>query len=199
MFKVGYLVFLFFGLFILGTGCDNPESEDSFVPKIISRSAWCPGNEIGESTENLYNIPLRQALNTIVVHHTADTTDSPLLIFRYHTLNRKYTDIGYHYLITSNGTIYEGRPINRRGAHLANQNSGAIGIALFGNFDKTDPTNAQLRSLNMLTGWLKRQFDIRQIGGHSDFPGAKTCCPGHYLRPYIKTLSDAWQIKYVKK
>ena len=43
--------------------------------------------------------------------------------------------IGYHYYITKDGTIWEGRPDNTVGAHASGGNSDSIGICFEGDYD----------------------------------------------------------------
>ena len=52
---------------------------------------------------------------------------------------RGWTDIGYHFVIDPAGTIYEGRDIRVRGAHVEGANTGKVGLLLLGDF-QPDPT-----------------------------------------------------------
>ena len=51
---------------------------------------------------------------------------------RWHTEERKWSDIGYHLIIHRNGDIAEGRPIDRAGAHCRGANKHSVGIASVG-------------------------------------------------------------------
>lgn len=62
---------------------------------------------------------------------------------------RKFDDIAYHFMIMPNGTIWEGRPLERKdsantggfnqGAHVTSFNVNTIGILIVGNFAPYDP------------------------------------------------------------
>ena len=74
-----------------------------------------------------YPQPLKDWLNTVVVHHSAlPGTQGPLEIQALHMGQRGYSDIGYHFLIDPDGTLYEGRPLNMRGAHVEGYNTGSV-------------------------------------------------------------------------
>ena len=45
-----------------------------------------------------------------------------------------WADVGYHYLVDKDGTIYEGRNIAIRGAHTQGHNTGSAGVCLLGDF-----------------------------------------------------------------
>jgi hypothetical protein len=135
------------------------------------------------------------------VHHTVTRPDvGPSAIRHILALHRArgFKDVGYHFLITRDGTIWEGRPVDRIGAHAAgsgrNENPGNVGIVLVGCFepgrdcdavDRTGlrtPTDAMLRSLSKLLGTTARTFgfpiDRARIKGHQEWIPRHTACPG---------------------
>lgn len=99
--------------------------------------------------------------------------------------------LGYHFYITKDGTIQRGRPENKLGAHAYHANSGNLGIALVGNFNETEPTEAQIKSLISLLADLCTRYNLsptRQvIRGHKEWPDNETDCPGNNL---ITKLDD---------
>lgn len=115
-------------------------------------------------------------MHTIVVHCSAtkegveyDRED----IKRWH-LARGFKDVGYHFVIKLDGTIELGRPLNQVGAHVANANTGTIGICYIGGLDsngkpKDTRTNAQKESLLNLINMLKENINIKAIKGHRDY------------------------------
>ncbi|HAT4186711.1 TPA: SH3 domain-containing protein [Clostridium perfringens] len=140
--------------------------------------------------------------NTIAIHHSGRTLYEKIDNFqKYFQEERKYADIGYHFVISGDGSIYEGRKINNKGAHIEQNNTGKIGIVLLGNFHDgegfigdiedignylkgeghTNPTDAQIGSLKELIKVIESEFDIKQIGGHRDFAlkGHESVCPGN--------------------
>lgn len=92
----------------------------------------------------------------------------------YETNRRGWTDIGYHYFITKNGIIHNGRPIHSSGAHCRGHNSDSIGICISGDklFHKK-----QFLSMNQLVYELAIQFGLskKDIYFHRDFTDKKNC------------------------
>lgn len=194
---------------VLLVGCDT-QPKPKPLNMIILRSEWgALEPDIQSSAEGKYSAilnpsgwfeydtPLAEALTTIVVHHSAlSISDGPLEIQRLHQDNKGYADVGYHYLIDEHGIIYEGRPINVRGAHTGGFNTGAVGIVLLGNFEETEPTTAQLNSLTALNQDLKSTYKITHLAGHQDFQPGETLCPGKNLEPLLPGLADELGLKF---
>ena len=117
-------------------------------------------------------------INKIIIHCTAtpegrehDVAD----IRRWH-LKRGFNDIGYHYLIHIDGTIEEGRPINKQGAHCSGENRGSIGICYVGGMSKDmkkakdTRTQAQKDSLIKLMHELIYKYNKDMtIHGHNEY------------------------------
>ena len=53
-------------------------------------------------------------------------------IRRWHVDERGWSDVGYHYFIRSDGTLQEGRPLERIPAAQAGHNAGTVAICLHG-------------------------------------------------------------------
>ena len=108
---------------------------------------------------------------------------------------RGFADVAYHFLIDSEGVIYEGREINVRGAHVQGFNTGSVGIVLIGNFSETEPTQAQTDSLENLVDYLRYTYEIRYLAGHKDYPDQSpdgTECPGVYMYPLLPIWPGSW-------
>lgn len=144
-------------------------------------------------------IPEDWGHTTIVVHHSGNSGETESLqLERKHMVERHFDDVGYHYLITPDGTIYEGRYLGLLGAHVVNDqnvsiNPGKIGILVMGDFeeqwwDPDDvPTARQLDSLRKLVKTLKGVIPTLQfLGGHRDFK--ETECPGTVLYKHMADL-----------
>jgi len=128
-------------------------------------------------------------INKIIIHCTAtpegrehDVAD----IRRWH-LKRGFNDIGYHYLIHIDGTIEEGRPINKQGAHCSGQNRGSIGICYVGGMSKDmkkakdTRTQAQKDSLIKLMHELIYKYNKDMtIHGHNEY--ANKACPSFNVK-----------------
>ncbi|MGB0696029.1 MAG: N-acetylmuramoyl-L-alanine amidase [Rhodospirillaceae bacterium] len=122
-----------------------------------------------------------RAINWIIWHCAATPEGrdvQPETIRDWH-LQRGWSDIGYHYVITLDGTVHEGRPLERPGAHVRGQNRDSIGICYVGGVDrngapKDTRTPAQIQALHALTESLVARFPEAQVAGHNQF-AAKAC------------------------
>ncbi len=183
------------------------------MPTIVSRAEWGarPLNleapeEFGvfnaqTNPEGVLTYPddLSSVLNTIVVHHSAILNAGPVEIQSLHMDRRGFADVAYHFLIDSDGTIFEGREINIRGAHVQGFNTGSVGIVLLGNFNDEQPVESQLNSLRGLVDYLRYTYGIRYLAGHKDYPGQSsdgTECPGDNLYPLLPDLARELGMKY---
>jgi N-acetyl-anhydromuramyl-L-alanine amidase AmpD len=119
----------------------------------------------------------------IIVHHTA--VDTTLEKLRASVIRRGYSDIPYHFVIDTDGTLHATRPITRMGAHCKGHNADSIGVALMGNLDRVPPTEAQVATLTRLLADLQRKWRVPVVG-HGDL--RRTACPGRYLRPVLDAI-----------
>ena len=134
-------------------------------------------------------------INKIIIHCSAtpegrehDVAD----IRRWH-LKRGFNDIGYHYLIHIDGTIEEGRPINKQGAHCSGQNRGSIGICYVGGMSKDmkkakdTRTQAQKDSLIKLMHELIYKYNKDMtIHGHNEY--SNKSCPSFIVKEEYANL-----------
>lgn len=109
---------------------------------------------------------------------------------RDHVRNRHFTDIGYHFYITRDGCIRQGRPVGQVGAHCRGHNAHSIGICYEGGLDASGcpadtRTPAQRASLLALLRRLKGDCPRALIVGHRDLNPQKACpcfdAAGEYL------------------
>ena len=207
-FGIGWLLYRFVGAEAISLKDAPPP-----VPVIISRDEWGarPLNleapeEFGlfdaqSNPEGVLYYPddLRTVLNTIVVHHSAYPNGGPQEIQDLHMDGRGFADIAYHFLIDADGTIYEGRKLDIRGAHVQGFNTGSVGIVLLGNFNEQQPSEAQLISLRGLVDYLRYTYEIRYLAGHKDYPDQSpdgTECPGDNLYPLLPSIARSLGMKY---
>ncbi len=131
----------------------------------------------------------RRETDYLVVHHTASAGDiGAAEIHEEHKANG-WAGCGYHYVIRFDGTVERGRPRDTVGAHAFGVNDRSIGIALSGNFMTTEPTDAQITSLENLLADLCDLYCLNQtnIIGHRDVAvmlqdsADATACPGDRL------------------
>jgi len=115
---------------------------------------------------------------------------------KYHMGRLGWDEVGYHFVITNgnpgpsrddgvdrrpkmaeDGRIWQGRPLDVRGAHVRGYNDGNVGIAMVGRPGRM--TQAQLVAALRLTAGLCVQHDIphSEVRGHYELDASKTC-PG---------------------
>lgn len=142
----------------------------------------------------------------LIVHHTGGSNANPLadtshhtfdMVDQYHKARWEGTTksslgyyIGYHYFIDKAGKVTQGRADTEWGAHTVGYND-SIGVCLAGNFDATDPTEAQKTALRRLLNEKMAQYSIslENLYPHRKF-AAKTC--------YGRRLADNWLQKLMK-
>jgi hypothetical protein len=150
-------------------------------------------------------------IKKIVVHHTAETGVSTGKsseqvvngIYSYHAKARGWGDIGYHFIIAPDGTIFEGRAGGDFvvGGHVYCSNTQTIGIALMGNFQTQSPGEDQLEALEKLIAGLSKKYNIDPsaesafhgefspvVLGHRDL--GSTACPGENLYQKLPTVRE---------
>ena len=121
---------------------------------------------------------------TLIIIHCSATPQGSSLSFeecrRDHIMHRHFRDIGYHYYITRDGMVHEGRPIEKVGAHCEGHNSHSIGICYEGGLDANGKpadtrTDAQRKALKSLIEDLHQRFPKALIVGHHDLNPNKAC------------------------
>lgn len=111
----------------------------------------------------------------------------------YHQNAKKWIDIGYHFLIDPLGNIYEGRPIKVLGAHVANKNTGNVGISILGNYHppKRDVfTGGSRDSFVAVARYVKDTYEVRVSSFFAHRELGKTDCPGDDLYARKGELRD---------
>lgn len=134
----------------------------------------------------------------ITVHHSAMTDARPLNgslsdssralreIQNAHMNGEGYGDIGYHFLIDTQGRLFQGRDLAWQGAHAGNGNNvDNIGVCLIGNFEQQRPTRAVLAALERVVESLGERFSIPRHNVVPHRHWKKTQCPGRFLLPHL--------------
>lgn len=111
----------------------------------------------------------------LVYHHTASKKLAPEKLNEIHIKNG-WGEIGYHYYIRKDGTVYKGRPEEAVGAHAIGKNRDSIGICLEGDFESERPTNAEIQSLIKLSVDMIIKYNIETSMEHKEV--YNTLCPG---------------------
>ena len=127
-------------------------------------------------------------IDYIVIHcaATKPSMDVPIERVKKWHLDRGWSDIGYHYIILGDGSIAEGRPVNKIGAHVKGQNRYSIGICVVGNFENITPTPKQGKKLEWKIDQLCKEYDLtwNDVSCHRDW--ANTLCPGTNLYKIVQ-------------
>lgn len=132
-----------------------------------------------------------KTVRKITVHHDAISPAASgsyrnsvrrLTAIRNGHMGKGWADIGYHFAIDPSGRIWEARTLTLQGAHVKNRNPNNIGIVVFGNYEKIQPTSASLDSLDRLLAHEMERFrvPIDQVYTHREL--ASTACPGRNLQ-----------------
>ena len=134
--------------------------------------------------------PFRDAgrpIDRVIVHHSAGRPTTPLEDVRaFHVAQRGYSDIGYHAVVRLEGEAWRveaGRPVRRIGAHDGGQNTGSIGVCIFGRYDEGRPVPpAAWALLARLCAALLDAYGLptSALEGHREHEPASTptACPG---------------------
>lgn len=117
--------------------------------------------------------------NELILHHSAIEDMTVDEVHQKHIENG-WSGIGYHYFIRKDGMIYQGRPEDMIGAHVKENNINTLGVCLEGNFENTELTQQQEKSVLNLLRYLFLKYDIESLKGHRDL--GETLCPGEKLK-----------------
>lgn len=126
-------------------------------------------------------------INRIILHCTATREGKDYsvdTIRKWHT-DKGWSDIGYHFVVYRDGTIHEGRPVERMGAHVRGYNANSIGIAYVGGVEaervngkwipKDTRTECQKESLDLFITRLLKEYPDASLHGHNEF--SQKACP----------------------
>lgn len=120
---------------------------------------------------------MERTIKYIVVHCSGNTANSKITakdIKDFHVKKRGFSDIGYHYVVRTDGVVELGRPCNVPGAHVKGHNKYSIGVCYVGGIDihgkPADTRNEiQKKALDKLITDLHFSFPDALICGHRDF------------------------------
>jgi len=170
----------------------KPSGKLTELPSfVIPRAEWTRGKTKAHLADRMTQI------TRITVHHDAI---SPVPSGRYAESVRRLTtirrghlgnhwaDIGYHYAIDSAGRAWQARPLWFQGAHVKEHNPGNIGIVVFGNYEKSRPSNKALATLNTLIAHEMRRFSVPLSRVHTHRELRSTACPGRNLQSQMIQL-----------
>jgi len=116
----------------------------------------------------------------LITLHCSDTENGKDIsvdeIRRWHVEENGWDDIGYHFIITVDGKVHTGRPLNVQGAHVMGWNRDNIGICMVG-LDKFYKVQFEALRYKLDGLLIFRDIDAWNIFAHHQFDKRKDC-PG---------------------
>jgi len=130
----------------------------------------------------------------IVLHCTGTAPNYSLESIRhYHVDILKWSAVGYHFIVSADGTIYQFRSLDVCGSHVKGYNNCSVGVAYVGGLlngvfcDTRTPE--QIYSLHELYKYLHFYFPYAELKPHSFFNSSKAC-------PCLSELDMSSEISY---
>lgn len=216
------------------------EEEQSTSEGVVPRASWLANSgALSEREQNTLWSPQYAQPKKIVIHHTAtivrdmngdavidraDYQDAIRAIYSFHARSRHWGDIGYNYIISPDGTVWEGR--SGGGGIVAGHtvrsssctkfakvgigfNEGSIGIAVLGTYTSDGISFAAVNALSDLIAEKSWEFSIEpsrsgffkdavypNVLGHRDLDC--TSCPGESMNWVLSDIVRMAQEKYEK-
>ena len=152
-------------------------------------------------------------IKKIIIHHTG-TNNSKYsgqsaeevmrATYKFHANIKNWGDIGYHFIISPNGTIFEGKAGGDFiiGGHAYCANTQTIGISLMGNYEDEHLNDMQIVALKNLIISLSKKYNLDpatqstflekytyNLVGHKDY--GQTLCPGKNVYKYMSVIREA--------
>ncbi|HET9425558.1 MAG TPA: peptidoglycan recognition family protein [Gemmatimonadaceae bacterium] len=164
------------------------------VATVSSLPAHVAASDTAGGADMRLRIPHR--ITHVTLHHTGDAQplrprDDPVARLRglqsWGAADRNWWDVPYHYLLDLDGRIYEGRDWRYMGeTNTTYDPGGHFLISVIGNYERQEPTPAQLNAIADMMAWALAEFDLplERIGGHYNY--ASTGCPGQHLRKHLE-------------
>ncbi len=134
-------------------------------------------------------------INELIWHCTATPEGrevSAKEIDKWHK-KRGWNGIGYHKVVHLDGSVSEGRPAWKIGAHVKGRNNGSLGYVYVGGVDKNmkakdTRTESQKVTMRRLTYEAIKEYGVTKVSGHNQY-AAKACPSFNAKREYADTLT----------
>ena len=135
----------------------------------------------------------RELTDTVAIHCSATPPTMDIgveKIREWHVKDNGWDDVGYHFIITRDGTIEPARPEEMQGAHAPKVNHRSIAICMIGGSDangmwSNNFTNEQWVTLKALLLNLTKKYEIKKIIGHYQVDDRKQC-PSFKVPEYLE-------------
>jgi len=157
------------------------------TPDIVTRAEWGADESVKRTTGRCRRrfFPVQQ----LFVHHTAGVNADPhpaatmRAIYWFHTVRRGWCDIGYNFVISPDGRVFEGRWARTyrpwetpdaenlsgdvvMGAHVADHNGGSVGISMMGNYSNARAPDPMRTSLVRMLAWEADRHNLSPRAHH---------------------------------
>lgn len=112
-------------------GIFGPLTEEAVI-KFQLEHGLSPDGIVGAKTWAVIGVkPHIRTIDKIILHCTAtpEGRDFSVEQIRQWHLARGFSDIGYHYVVSRDGSVHRGRPEKVAGAHCTGQNTCSIGVS----------------------------------------------------------------------
>lgn len=126
--------------------------------------------------------------NKVTIHCT-DTTNGMMIsrewLHHVHVVQNGWDDIGYHFIINTDGSVIDGRPMDRMGAHVKGHNRDNIGIALVG---RSLFHREQFKRLRQMLDAIRDNYFIpaNEIYAHYELDKKGKTCPNIRIDDIIR-------------
>jgi hypothetical protein len=199
-------------------GVQAPATLRNNMPPVIPQSQWRMGLNPPKPG------PVATRTRHAIVHHSAGNTNESDFVkvvrsyYLLHTEVNGWDDIGYNYLIASDGSIFAGRDPqglagvqqdNVRGAHFCSKNEYTMGVCIIGDYTQVQPPFPAVNSLCRLLAWKMQQdgmapYDsarhpdpksdfLGTLAGHRD--GCNTECPGDKVYVQAEAIRECVSLR----
>lgn len=104
----------------------------------------------------------------------------------------KFGQKSYHWIVDLEGNAHRSLRDDQKGAHVAKNNTGNIGVCYVGGMDahmqhpQDTRTAAQKAALLTLARTYKERYPGIVIRGHRDWPGVTKACPSFDVAAWLK-------------
>ena len=132
-------------------------------------------------------------LTRIILHCTATPEGRHVDVATIREWHRKrgWSDVGYHFVIYLDGSVHNGRPVEKVGAHVSGHNADTIGVVYVGGTDaagkaKDTMNDAQQTAFVNLIKALRDQYGPLTLHGHNEY--AAKACPSFNVKQKFQWL-----------
>ena len=177
---------------------DYQKQHNLTVDGIVGKNTWnklmTTDIKIVEHTYKFTSTLKKRSKTTEIILHCSATPEGKDFttdtIHKWH-LDRKFSGIGYQYVIYRDGSIHRGRPEDTAGAHATGHNSISIGICYIGGTDtngkaKDTRTVEQKESMYKLVKYIMEKYNLTEKSIHCHYEFANKACPSFKREVFIE-------------